>query len=183
MDFFPSPKTYIMKNILVSIDFEKQAGLLVDRAIELAKKFGAKLWLIHIAAPDPDFVGYDVGPQNVRDVRANELKEERNMLESYVRQLREDGIEVDAKLIEGPTVITITRMIRKLNIDLLIIGHHKRNYFYKAFVGNTDIALINQLSIPVLTVPLTNGYAIDPFLETEPGERVKREPATVRSEA
>ena len=156
-----------MKNILVSIDFEKQAGLLVDHAIELAKKFGAKLWLIHIAAPDPDFVGYDIGPQNVRDVRANELKEERRMLESYARELRENEIDVDAKLIEGPTVVTITKMIRKLNIDLLIIGHHKRNYFYKAFVGNTDIALINQLSIPVLTIPLTNGYSEVPSFQWE----------------
>jgi len=171
-----------MKNILVCVDFEKQANLLVDRAIDLAKRFGAKLWLIHIAAPDPDFIGYDVGPQNVRDVRANELNEERGMLESYARQLKEKGIEVEARLIEGPTVTTITRMIRKLNIDLLIVGHHKRNYFYKAFVGNTDIALINQLSIPVLTIPLTNGYGIDPFPEPEPGERVKATPAMVRSE-
>lgn len=160
-----------MKNILVSIDFEKQAGLLVDRATELAKKFNAKVWLIHIAAPDPDFVGYDVGPQNVRDVRAIELKDERSMLEKYAEQLKEKGIEAKGLLIEGPTVLTILRTIKKLNIDLLIIGHHKRNYFYKAFVGNTDIALINQLDVAVLTIPLKNGYSTDPFPEPAGAER------------
>ena len=171
-----------MKNILVSVDFEKQAGHLVDRATELAKKFGSKIWLIHIAAPDPDFVGYDVGPQNVRDVRANELKDERRMLEKYSQQLKEKGIEAEGMLIEGPTVAMILRMVDKLNIDLVIIGHHKRNYFYKAFAGNTDISLINQLNIPVLTVPLKNGYSTDPLLEPVHIATVNKITSMIRSE-
>lgn len=171
-----------MKNILVSIDFEKQAGLLIDRAVELAKKFHSRVWLIHIAAPDPDFVGYDVGPQNVRDARAKELKEEHRMLEKYISQLKEKGIDAEALLIEGVTVPAILRMIKKLKIDIVIIGHHKRNYFYKAFVGNTDIALINQLSIPVLTVPLKNDYSTDPFLEPVHDETVKKITSIIQNE-
>jgi len=170
-----------MKNILVSIDFEKESGLLIDRATELAKKFGSELWLIHIAAPDPDFVSYEVGPQNVRDVRADELKHERFILQRFSEQLKEKGIDAQGMLIEGPTVQTILRMIKKLNIDLLIIGHHRRNYFYKAFVGNTDIALINQLNIPVLTIPLKNGSSMDLISEQEPGERIKEFAPMVRS--
>jgi len=171
-----------MKNILVSIDFEKQAGLLLDRAIELAKKYGSKVWLIHIAAPDPDFVGYDVGPQNVRDVRANELNDEKRMLEKYASRLNDNGIDAQGMLVEGPTVLTILNTIKKLNIDLVIIGHHRRNYFYKAFVGNTDIALINQLDIPVLTIPLKNGYAVDPLPEPRNMERGRKITPMVRSE-
>lgn len=62
-----------MKNILVTIDFNENENLLLDKAYQMAKAFGAKLWLMHIAAPDPDFVGYDVGPQYIRDARATEL--------------------------------------------------------------------------------------------------------------
>lgn len=42
-----------MKNILVGIEFEEQSMQILERAQELAKSFKAKLWLIHIAAPDP----------------------------------------------------------------------------------------------------------------------------------
>ena len=69
-----------MKNILVSIDFNEQEALLMDRAYEFAKAFDAKIWLVHIAAPDPDFVGYDAGPQYVRDARAEDLKGEHKLL-------------------------------------------------------------------------------------------------------
>ena len=147
-----------MKNILVSIDFEKNASLLIDRAVETAVQFDAKIWLVHIAAPDPDFVGYEVGPQVVRDVRAKELKEERIMLEKYAQRIQELGIDSQSLLVEGPTVESILKITEKLDIDLVVIGHHKRNLFLKALVGNTDTALINRSKVPVLIVPLQNSY-------------------------
>jgi nucleotide-binding universal stress UspA family protein len=148
-----------MKNILVSLDFEKETGVLVDTVTALAKQFDSKVWLLHIAAPEPDFVGFDVGPQNERDFRTDELKGERNVLESYAHELKEKGINAQGLLIEGPTVETILKETKKLDIDLLIIGHHKRNYFYKTLVGNTDTTLVNKLNIPVLIVPLSNDFS------------------------
>ena len=63
-----------MKNILVTIDFNENEKLLIDKAFQLAEPFDSKIWLIHIAAPDPDFIGYKVGPQYIRDSRASDLK-------------------------------------------------------------------------------------------------------------
>jgi len=154
-----------MKNILVSIDFEKHAGQLIDRAIELAKKFESKIWLLHVAAPDPEFVGYEVGPRSVREVRARELKDERSILEKFSGEVKNLGIDTQPMLVEGPTVETISRLIDKLEIDLVIIGHHKRNLFYKTLIGNTDTALINKSDVPVLIVPLENSYSSEPFFQ------------------
>ncbi len=69
-----------MKNILVTIDFNKNEELLIDKAFQLAESFNSKLWLMHIAAPDPDFVGYEVGPQYIRDSRATEEVLRKNSL-------------------------------------------------------------------------------------------------------
>jgi nucleotide-binding universal stress UspA family protein len=154
-----------MKNILVSIDFEKNAGQLIDRAVDFAKKFESKLWLLHVAAPDPEFVGYEVGPRSVREVRARELKDERNILEKFSGEVKNLGIDAQPMLIEGPTVETISRLIDKLEIDLVIIGHHKRNLFYKTLIGNTDTALINKSEVPVLIVPLENAYSTETFFQ------------------
>ena len=54
----------------------------------MAEKFGSKLWLVHIAAPDPDFVGYGTGPIYIRDSRAKELKEEHQQLMHIMDDLR-----------------------------------------------------------------------------------------------
>ena len=76
-----------MKNILVAIDFKGNEKLLIDKAYEFAKAFEAKIWLLHIAAPNPDYVGYEAGPQYIRDNRATELKEEHKLLETYANNL------------------------------------------------------------------------------------------------
>jgi nucleotide-binding universal stress UspA family protein len=157
-----------MKNILVTIDFEEEANLLADTALELAQKFGSKVWLIHIAAPDPEFVGYEVGPQNERDFIAGELKTEHKIIEKCAHQLKEKGINAEGLLIQGPTVETILKETEKLNIDLVIIGHHKHSFFYKTFVGNTDSALINKSKVPVLLIPLNNAFSNRPDLQSLP---------------
>jgi len=151
-------KTKRMKNILVTIDFEKEANLLVEKASELATKFGSKVWLLHVAAPDPDFVGYAPGPQNEIDFRSDELKHEFRIIEQYAHQLKLAGIEVEGLLVKGQTLETILEKIAALNIDIVIIGHHKHSLFYKAFVGNTDSGLINKSTVPILLVPLNDDY-------------------------
>lgn len=143
-----------MKNILVAIDFEGGAILLIDKANELAEKFGSKIWVIHVAAPDPEFVGIEIGPQSERDFRATELRSEHRTVQHYTSMLKKKGIKAEGLLIQGATVDTIVEESYKLKIDLIIIGHHKHGFLYKTFAGNTDAALIKKSKVPVMIMPL-----------------------------
>lgn len=143
-----------MNNILVSIDFDDCDQLIIDKAIELGKAFNAKLWVIHIAAPDPDFVGYDAGPQHERDFRANTLKKEHKQLHDYALQINSQGIKTESLLIQGSTVDMVIEEAKKLNADLIIIGHQEHNFFYKAFFGSVSEQIINKSKIPVMVVPV-----------------------------
>ena len=143
-----------MKNILVTINFEKNEKLLIDKAFQLAESFNSKLWLIHIAAPDPDFVGYEVGPQYIRDCRATELRKEHKLLQEYSNGLKAKGVDSEGLLVQGATIEMIIEESKKLNIDLIITGHHKRDFFYNAFVGSVSSQIIKKSKIPVLIVPL-----------------------------
>lgn len=143
-----------MKNILVTIDFEEKGQVLIDKAAELAKKFKSKLWLIHVAAPDPDFVGYDVGPQYIRDVVAKDLRAEHRLLQDFTNQLKEKNIVAEGLLVQGPTIETIVELTEKLAIDLIVIGKHKHGFFHKTFMVSTDESLMEKSDIPVLIVPL-----------------------------
>jgi nucleotide-binding universal stress UspA family protein len=44
--------------------------------------------------------------------------------------------------------------VRKLNIDLLVLGSHKHTFLYEMFVGHTAVKVIRDIEIPVLIVPL-----------------------------
>ncbi|WJJ97816.1 universal stress protein [Algibacter luteus] len=143
-----------MKNILVTLDFEENEKKLIDVATQFAQSFNSKLWLIHITAPDPDFVGYDAGPQYIRDNRAKEIKKEHRQLEDYCRALEKQGMDADGILLQGATTEMIIKKSEKLNIDLIITGHRNRGIFYKALLGSVSSQIIKKSKIPVLVIPL-----------------------------
>lgn len=142
-----------MKNILVGIDFEDKYEQLVEKAIEFSKYEKAKIWLLHASAPDPDFVGFEGGPQFIRDVRAEELKREHIKLQELLSSIRETGSEADALLIPGATIQVILEESEKLNVDLIIVGHHKHGFLYNLFFGHQDFDIIKNAKVPVLVVP------------------------------
>ena len=144
-----------MKQILVCIDFHKETTKLLDKAVEIAKAFNSKIWLLHVAAPDPDFVGYDVGPQYIRDDRAQTLKDENQKLMEIARSIREKyNLESDALLIQGPTIEMIIEKSKELQVDLIVTGHHHRGFFYKVFNQHTSSSLLSKSDIPVLVIPV-----------------------------
>ena len=55
-----------MKTILVPVDFSDTTAPVLAEAQVLAKALGGDLVLLKVAEPEPDFVGFEPGPQTVR---------------------------------------------------------------------------------------------------------------------
>ncbi|HCX20460.1 MAG: universal stress protein [Flammeovirgaceae bacterium] len=143
-----------MKNILVAVDFHSGDKIILKKAIQLAKPFKSKLWIIHIAAPNPDFVGFDAGPQTERDSRATQLKTEHQKIQKYSTAIQDQGLDVESLLVQGPTTETVLDEATKLSADLIITGHRKHGLFYKALLGSVSSDIIKKSNIPVLVVPI-----------------------------
>ena len=127
-----------MENILVAIDFSDVSQKVVEQGMLLACAFDCKLWLIHIAAPDPDFVGYTTGPQFRRDLRAETLRDEHKYLQDKADELRKQNIDVTTLLIQGETVKTILKEAKKLNADTIVVGSHGHGALYKTLMGSVS---------------------------------------------
>lgn len=145
-----------MKNILIPIEFDNIAQKLIDTGIKLAEKFDSKIWLIHIAAPEPDFVQYTsgTGPNDEREARATILKKERKMIQKYSDDLNNRDIETTALMVQGQTIETIMEKVEALKIDLIITGNNKHGFIYKLFIESVSEEIIKKSKIPVLLVPL-----------------------------
>ena len=145
-----------MKNILVGVDFLKHTDDLIKTALELASAMNSKIWLLHVAAPDPDYVGYEAGPQFIRNERAEELKNEHHLMTEYVNEIRAKSINAEGLLVQGPTIETIISESNKLFIDLIICGHHRHNYLYNALFGSHSKSILMKSNIPVLVIPFSD---------------------------
>ena len=143
-----------MKNIIVAVDTEVKEEYLVEKGIEMAKVYNAKLWIIHASAPDPDFVSYEAGPQSVRDERAKTLLAENKILNNYSDLAKRKGIEAAGLLIQGPTIELILEECDKLKADLLILGHRKQGFIQRIIKGSIAGGIMENTKIPLLIIPL-----------------------------
>jgi len=142
------------KNIMVAVDFNDSIGELMVYADSLAQKFGAKVWVLHVAEPEPDFVGYEPGPQYVRDIKADEYREEHRNLQEICKNFLSENITTEALLIQGSTVETVLEEAQKLHVDLLIVGTHKHSFLHNLLQENVSMELIKKAEIPMLTIPI-----------------------------
>lgn len=143
-----------LKNILVAVDFNDAVGELLGYAEGLAEKFGAKVWVVHVAEPDPEFVGYSTGPQYIRDFKAEDLRDEHKNLQTICKTFLGDEIEKEALLIQGTTVETVLKEAEKLQTDLLIVGTHKHSFLHNLLQESVSLELLKKGNIPILAIPI-----------------------------
>jgi nucleotide-binding universal stress UspA family protein len=142
-----------VKNILVPVDFSAISADVVATARSLAQAFSAKVWLIHVAAPDPEFVGFEVGPQSVRDQRATHLRDEHRHLQDEADGLRDAGIDATALLVQGPTVEKILAEATRLEADWIVMGSHGHGAAYRALLGSVSENVVRGSNLPITIVP------------------------------
>lgn len=143
-----------LKNILVAVDFNDAVGELLGYAEGFAEKFGAKIWVVHVAAPDPDFVGYEPGPQYIRDLKAEDFREEHRNLQSICKTFLSEEVETEALLIQGSTVETVLQEAKKLKADMLIVGTHKHSFLHNLLQESVSLELLKRAGLPILTIPV-----------------------------
>ena len=142
-----------MKNLLIAIDFCDHIEKLLDKAQELSTALKAKVWLLHVANPTPDFISFEIGPQVVRDQQAHLLKQDHKRLVEIHDRFTKAGLETTAIMIEGPTVYKILEYAKKSQADLIVMGTHGSGQLHKLLVGSISEGVLKKSHLPVLLVP------------------------------
>jgi nucleotide-binding universal stress UspA family protein len=143
----------IVRNVLAAIDFSPVSTAVIELAASLAETFSAKLTLVHVAAPDPAFIGYEPGPQTVRDARAHELRVEHGDLQEIAKRLRDRGIAAHALMIQGPSVEKIISEAKQIEADVIVVGSHGHGALHRTLLGSVSEGIMRGARCPVLVLP------------------------------
>lgn len=139
--------------ILAALDLASTTPALLKEARKWAGALDSRLWLIHVAEPNPDFVGYETGPDTVRDAIAHQLRVKRVELEEAAEELRRDGLEVTALAVQGPIAETILKEAGKIGADVILMGTRAHGKLHEWLMGSTSKGLLKKANRPVLLVP------------------------------
>lgn len=143
--------------ILAALDFSSAMNSVVRATEELAKRTGARVVLLHVEAPEPDFVGYEPGPQTVRDARARDIQSDDKQLHEVQKKLASDGIEAEVRLIQGPTVDKIVEEAKRENAGYIVMGSHGHGALYELVMGSVTDGVLRHSPCPVVIVPVDRG--------------------------
>ena len=143
-----------MKNILAAVDFSPGTRRVVTCAVAQARAFSARLWLVHVAAPEPDFVPHVADPPVMRDQVAAGLREEHRHIQALAAEVADEGVEVTPLLIAGATVEKILSEAEEVDADLVVAGTHGHGAFHRALLGSVSEGLVRHARVPLLIVPV-----------------------------
>jgi nucleotide-binding universal stress UspA family protein len=143
----------MMKTLLVCVDFSEGTDRLLAQAAKLARAFEDKIVLLHVAQPEPEFVGFEPGPDSVRQQMADSFHREREKLQVEGDELRECGVTVETLCVQGVTSEAILDHTVRLGADMILMGTHGHGALHHLLAGSICQAVINKSPCPVLLVP------------------------------
>ena len=141
-----------MKTILVPVDFSDATQRVLATARQFAEAFGSRVVLLHVAEPEPDFIGFEPGPMSVRAAVAGDFRHEHQLLDELKKSLT--GIDVLALQVQGAAADTIISESARQGADLIVMGSHGHGALYHLLAGSATKGVLKAATCPVLIVPI-----------------------------
>jgi universal stress protein A len=142
------PLVLKLKSILVPLDFSAASEKALTYAVPLAKQFGAKITLLHVAALE--LYPNDFGFIPVDDAKFNRKAKER--LELLGARVIAPELLERTLVRKGVPFHEITNAAKQLHADLIVINTHGYTGLKHVFMGSTAERVVRHAPCPVLVV-------------------------------
>lgn len=137
------------EKILFPTDFSESAENASRYAMSLAKKYGSKVYVIHVIEPftyTTEF-GLDFSAQ-LKEMEASA----RRLLDDIVASIKRNNLDVESVLITGEPFVEIIKYARKEQVDLIVMATHGRSGIEHMLLGSVAEKVVRKSPCPVMTI-------------------------------
>lgn len=144
-----------LKKIVLTTDLSENANAASEYAVELARKFGATLFLVHVFECDIYYAGtMESASMNdpaeffshARENRKKALKEAARTLSAAT------GLPVSDVFLEGHASHEVVNFAKKEKADCIVIATHGRSGLSHLLFGSVAENVVRMAACPVLSV-------------------------------
>ena len=140
-----------IQTILAAVDFSPHSEAVIDAAVTLAKRFGAKLRLVHAYdIPIPLVSPYEVAIPEPYLAETRRIAAEK--LATLVDRVAGQGVAADSILTEVPAAGAIVRAAEETKADLLVIGTHGHTGLKHLLLGSVAERTVRSAPCAVFVV-------------------------------
>jgi len=147
-----------MKKILVPLDFSETSDNAFVYALEMAKLLKAELVLLHtFEIPVVDTQGlafnYATVYNSVELANFEHFREKLPKLRNIALERNLDHISLNHILTNGDLLYSIKKVVSEEKIDIVVMGTNGAEGWMASLVGTNTGSVINNVGVPVLSVP------------------------------
>jgi len=135
------------QNILIPLENSATDQAILDHIRPLAKLTGARLLLLHVA---DGWVARNFNQLKLAE--SEEMKNDRDYLETVAVRLRSEGFAVETELALGDPPSEILKVAERGHCDLIAMAGHGHRLFGDILYGSTITEVRHQTTIPILVV-------------------------------
>ncbi|PKN37939.1 MAG: universal stress protein [Deltaproteobacteria bacterium HGW-Deltaproteobacteria-2] len=142
------------KRILVPTDFSDYSDEALKQALELAKQYSAKVYLLHVAEPIRQCAGdYCLDESKVKAAENTEILQAKEKMQKELKKFPEfQEIEVITDIREGEPVQEILKEQNEKGVDLIVMPSHGKTGFMKRLMGLISEKVMEEAKSSVLLV-------------------------------
>jgi nucleotide-binding universal stress UspA family protein len=135
------------KKILIALENSRADETVVPHVTALARQMGAELILLHVAD------GWAARNFNqLKLAESDEMKADRDYLETTAARLRGAGLRVTVELALGNPPTEILRVAEAQHCNLIAMTSHGHKWLADFFLGSTIDKVRHNTSIPILVL-------------------------------
>lgn len=143
------------KTILFATDFSESSDYAFQYAYSLAKKFNARLLVVHVINEPVDLRGFYV-PHISFEKLEEEIEEgAQKMMEKFCRTHIRDYDNYETFIIPGIPYDEIIKKAAENSADLIILGTHGRTGLDHVLFGSTAEKVVRKSPVPVMTIRIS----------------------------
>jgi nucleotide-binding universal stress UspA family protein len=136
-------------NILVATDFSPVSDHALEYALSLARRYEGRIFLTHVIPPGADLTH---APEFAGTTSEKERRTAEQEMVGILESGRLRGVPHEVLIEEGTLWPAIEGLVKKHEIDLIVVGTHGVGAFKKMLLGSGAEQIFRQARIPVLTV-------------------------------
>ncbi len=151
-----------INTILYATDLSKNSSYAFFFALDMAKKYGAKIIILHAIEPIPEFAQSFVSMVGVSREKQHEeyIEKIKNSLQTFCQkaeaQIGTPCVELISKIVTpvGYPPNEILTVAEDEQCDLIVMGSHGKGFLAHTFLGSVSSAVLNRTRKPVFIIPL-----------------------------
>ena len=158
----------VIKRILCPVDMSEYSPHVIDRAVSLARAYGASICVLHVLPVAAGAAVVPFGPGGMSPF-AYQPADREQVLKDVARVLaldERDDVTIDVHVLAAPAVHKeILAEAERVAADLIVLGTHGRSGFDRLIFGSVAEKILRTSPLPVMTVPPHDPATLPPGRE------------------